>query len=197
MNEQEFIARMNRNQHIMERIEKLFLITGISCVLLNGFSSLYELILIPVYLIDNNPFALLEGLLAPVSAFLSVMSSCKREKWTTAALGVFLLRTLLILISTKSMLLGGAIFFLFAFPQFLCMQQYKTLSILKGQFGYPGFNSDIYIHKPRHSRKTDYSSRTRRSKAKKVYRSPGMDDIDPPPTGEEYEDIFTNRRKPL
>ena len=196
MDEKEFIAQMNRNQQIMERIDKIFLVTGISCVLINGFAALFELILIPMYLVDDNPFSLLEGLLAPLSAFLSVMSSCKREKWTTAALGVFVLRTLLILISTKNMLLGGTIFFLFTFPQFLCMKQYEVLSVLKGQFGYPGFNAEIYVQKPRRSR-TDYSSRTRRSKAKKVYHGSGMDDIDPPPTGEEYEDIFTNRRKPL
>ncbi|MCI7766956.1 MAG: hypothetical protein MSJ26_03110 [Oscillospiraceae bacterium] len=197
MNEKEFIAQMNRNQRIMIRIDKVFFITGFLCVIINGVMSLFEIILIPVNLIDGNPFSLLEGLLAPVSVVLSVLSSCKREKWTIAALGVFLLRVLLILISTASFTSGAAMFFLFALPQFLCMRQYEKLSVLKWQFGYPGFNSEIYMHKPRRSSGHDYSSRTRRSKAKKASRSAGMDDIDPPPTGAEYEDIFTNRRKPL
>lgn len=196
MDEHELIGQMNRNQRIMHRIDNLFLAAGFLCVLINGAVSIYEMLLIPIHLNDSNTLPLLECFLAPISAVFSVLSSCKKEKWTAAALAVFLIRVLLIMISKESILAGAPCLLLFALPQFLCLRQYEKLMILKNQFGYPSFNSEIYMHKPkRHFSGAEFASRTNRRK--KARGSERMDDITPPPVSGDYEDISTNRRKPL
>ncbi|MGN0637669.1 MAG: hypothetical protein ACI4J0_04800 [Huintestinicola sp.] len=196
MDERELIAQMNRNQKLMERIDKLFYAAGFLCVIINGAVTLYDMIGIPLYLANRDILSLLESLLAPLSVLLSVLSSCKREKWTVYALAVFLLRVILVMITHKSFMMGVPFLLLFALPQYLCMRQYKVLSILKGQFGYPGFNADIYMHKPnRRTSGEEFASRMKR--AKKNPESTRMDDIKPPPTSGDYEDIFTKRKKPL
>lgn len=196
MDERELIAQMNRNQHLMERIDKLFFVTGFLCVIINAVVTLFDMIGIPIYLLNADILPLLESLLAPVSVVFSVLSSCKREKWTVYALAVFLLRVIFVMISQKSFMSGVPFLMLFALPQYLCMRQYKMLSILKGQFGYPGFNSEIYMHKPnRRTSGEEFSARMKR--AKKHPESTRMDDIKPPPTTGDYEDIFTHRKKPL
>lgn len=196
MDEREFIAQMNRNQHLMERIDKLFYVTGFLCVIINGIICIFDMIGIPVHLINADILSLLESLLAPVSVVLSVLSSCKREKWTVYALAVFLLRVILVMIMQKSFMMGVPFLMLFALPQFLCMRQYKVLALLRGQFGYPGFNAEIYLHKPnRRTSGEEFASRMKR--AKKNPESTRMDDIKPPPTSGDYEDIFSKRKRPL
>lgn len=196
MDERELIAQMNRNQHLMERIDKLFYASGFLCVIINAAVTLYDMIGIPLYLGNGDILSLLESLLAPVSVIFSVFSSCKREKWTVYALAVFLTRVLLVMITQKSFMMGVPFLLLFALPQFLCMRQYKVLSLLKGQFGYPGFNAEIYMHKSqRRTSGEEFASRMKR--AKKNPESTRMDDIKPPPTSGDYEDIFTHRKKPL
>ncbi|MDD6991138.1 MAG: hypothetical protein PUI48_04845 [Oscillospiraceae bacterium] len=196
MDERELIAQMDRNQRLMIRIDKLFYVTGFLCVIINGVVSLFDMISIPIHLGTENIIGLLESLLAPVSVVFSIFSSCKREKWTVYALAVFLLRVIFVMISQKSFMMGVPFLLLFALPQFLCMRQYKVLSVLKGQFGYPGFNSEIYMHKPnRRTSGEEFASRMKR--AKKNPESTRMDDIKPPPTSGDYEDIFTHRKKPL
>lgn len=196
MDERKIIAQMNRNQRLMIRIDKLFFVTGFLCVIINAVAALFDMIGIPIHLLNADILSLLESLLAPVSVVFSVLSSCKREKWTEYALAVFLLRVILVMITQKSFMSGVPFLMLFALPQYLCMRQYKVLSILKGQFGYPGFNYEIYMHKPnRRTSGEEFASRMRR--AKKHPESTRMDDIKPPPTSGDYEDIFTKRKKPL
>lgn len=196
MDEQELIAQMNRNQQLMQRIDKLFYAAGFLCVIINGAVTLYDVMGIPMYLGRGDLLSFLESLLAPVSIVLSVLSSCKREKWTVYALAVFLIRVLLVMIAQKSFMMGVPFLMLFALPQYLCMRQYKVLSLLKGQFGYPGFNAEIYMHKP-HRRTSGEEFASRMKRAKSDPESTRMDDIKPPPTSGDYEDIFTNRKKPL
>ena len=50
MDEQELIAQMNRNQQLMQRIDKLFYAAGFLCVIINGAVTLYDVMGIPMYL---------------------------------------------------------------------------------------------------------------------------------------------------
>ena len=156
MDERDIIERMNRNQIAMHRIDVLFLVSGILCVIINGFVALCEALLLPAHLGNFSEFSffsLIESLIAIGSVPLSVLSSCKKEGWTAAALAAFLARVILIMIIYQSFMAGMPILLLFALPQYLCLRKYPALDYLKGQFGYPGFNAEIYMQtQPPHIR---------------------------------------------
>lgn len=200
MDERDIIEQMSQNQKTMHRIDVLFLISGILCVILNGFVTFWDALLIPAHLgnyTDFSFFSLIESLLAIGSVPLSVLSSCKKEGWTAAALAAFLIRVLLMMFIYKSFMAGMPFLILFALPQYLCLRKYPKLSYLKGQFGYPGFNAEIYMHRPnRRTSGEEFAAKMKRAKSDPE--STRMDDIKPPPTQGDYEDIFTkHRKKPL
>lgn len=200
MDERDIIERMSRNQIAMHRIDVLFLVSGVLCVIINGFVALCEALLLPAHLGNFTEFSfysLIEGLIAIGSVPLSVLSSCKKEGWTAAALAAFLARVILIMIIYQSFMAGMPILLLFALPQYLCLRKYPALDYLKGQFGYPGFNAEIYMHRPnRRTSGEEFAARMKRAKTDPD--STRMDDIKPPPMQGDYEDIFTtHRKKPL
>lgn len=200
MDERDIIERMSRNQIAMHRIDVLFLVSGILCVIINGFVALCEALLLPAHLGNFTEFSfysLIEGLIAIGSVPLSVLSSCKKEGWTAAALAAFLARVILIMIIYQSFMAGMPMLLLFALPQYLCLRKYPKLDYLKGQFGYPGFNAEIYMHRPnRRTSGEEFAARMKRAKTDPD--STRMDDIKPPPMQGDYEDIFTtHRKKPL
>lgn len=200
MDERDIIERMSRNQIAMHRIDVLFLVSGILCVIINGFVAFCEALLLPAHLgnfTEFSFFSLIESLIAIGSVPLSVLSSCKKEGWTAAALAAFLARVILIMIIYQSFMAGMPILLLFALPQYLCLRKYPKLDYLKGQFGYPGFNAEIYMHRPnRRTSGEEFAARMKRAKTDPD--STRMDDIKPPPTQGDYEDIFTtHRKKPL
>ena len=200
MDERDIIERMSRNQTAMRRIDILFLISGIFCVMINGFIAFWEALLLPAHLgnfTEFSFFSLIESLIAIGSVPLSVLSSCKKERWTAAALAAFLARIILMMIIYHSFMAGMPILIFFALPQYLCLRKYPKLDYLKGQFGYPGFNAEIYMHRPnRRTSGEEFASRMKRAKSDPD--STRMDDIKPPPTQGDYEDIFTaHKKKPL
>lgn len=200
MDERDIIERMSRNQIAMHRIDVLFLVSGILCVIINGFVAFCEALLLPAHLGNFNEFSffsLIESLIAIGSVPLSVLSSCKKEGWTVAALAAFLARVILLMIIYQSFMAGMPMLLLFALPQYLCLRKYPKLDYLKGQFGYPGFNAEIYMHRPnRRTSGEEFAARMKRAKIDPD--STRMDDIKPPPMQGDYEDIFTtHRKKPL
>lgn len=200
MDERELIEQMGRNQTAMHRIDVLFLISGILCVIINGFIAFCDALLLPAHLgnfTEYSFFSLIESLIAIGSVPLSVLSSCKKEGWTVAALAAFLVRVLLIMYIYQSFMAGMPMLILFALPQYLCLRKYPKLNFLKGQFGYPGFNAEIYMHRPnRRTSGEEFAARMKRAKTNPE--STRMDDIKPPPTQGDYEDIFTRHtKKPL
>lgn len=200
MDERELIEQMGRNQTAMHRIDVLFLISGILCVIINGFIAFCDALLLPAHLgnfTEFSFFSLIESLIAIGSVPLSVLSSCKKEGWTVAALAAFLVRVLLIMFIYQSFMAGMPMLILFALPQYLCLRKYPKLNFLKGQFGYPGFNAEIYMHRPnRRTSGEEFAARMKRAKTDPE--STRMDDIKPPPTQGDYEDIFTRHtKKPL
>lgn len=200
MDERELIEQMGRNQTAMHRIDVLFLISGILCVIINGFIAFCDALLLPAHLgnfTEYSFFSLIESLIAIGSVPLSVLSSCKKEGWTVAALAAFLVRVLLLMFIYQSFMAGMPMLILFALPQYLCLRKYPKLNFLKGQFGYPGFNAEIYMHRPnRRTSGEEFAARMKRAKTDPE--STRMDDIKPPPTQGDYEDIFTRHtKKPL
>ncbi len=200
LDERDIIGQMNQNQKDMHRIDILFLIAGILCVIINGFVSFWDALLIPAHLGNYTKFSifsLIESLIAIASVPLSALSSCKKESWTAATLAAFLARVILMMIIYQSFMAGMPLLIFFALPQYLCLRKYPKLDYLKGQFGYPGFNVEIYMHRPnRRTSGEEFAERMKRAKADPD--STRMDDIKPPPTQGDYEDIFTtHRKKPL
>lgn len=200
MDERSIIEQMRKNQISMHRIDVLFLISGILCVIINGFLAFWDALLLPAHLGNYTKFSffsIIESLLAIGSVPLSALSSCKKECWTAAALAAFLARVILMMIIYQGFMAGMPFLILFAVPQYLCLRKYPTLEYLKGQFGYPGFNAEIYMHRPnRRTSGEEFSARMKRAKTDPE--STRMDDIKPPPTQGDYEDIFTaHRKKPL
>lgn len=194
MNERELIEQMDRNKAAMDRIDRLFFISSFTCILLNGFLSFIKIFYFPIAFILFDFLSVLECLLAPASVVFSVFSSCKREKYTLAALWTFLIRTILmIFISGYDSSIPYLL--MYVIPQFLCLRQYDKLRIMKGQFGYPDFNAAIYGNKPYSSMETEFFARMNRRRRRRA--NPHMDKVTPPPTYGDYEDIFSKRKKPL
>lgn len=202
MTEREFIARMEKNQKAMRRIEKLFFFGGITCVVLNFFTVLFEPMFLPVIaaqfhyggLFPASMFMIPEMLVAALSLPVSLLSSSKVKKWTTAALFLFLVRVLFLTLS-YGFISSGYVLLFCALPQCLCLREYDKLEYLKGQFGYPGFTPEIYMNT--FSEKQAREKFKRRSGQKGTgKRAASMDSVESPHTDGFYEDIRTNRQKP-
>lgn len=208
MTEQEFITRMEKNGREMRRIDKIFLFCGITCVVLNFFTILLEPMFLPLiarkfgYSGFGYSGAMASGLIIPellvaaISLPISLLSSTKAKKWTTAALFLFLVRVLLLTLS-YGFGVTGYVLLLGALPQCLCLREYDKLEYLKGQFGYPGFTPQIYMNtfSEKRARERERYKRSERNKEKR--KDPAaMDGVESPHVDGYYEDIRTSRQKP-